>query len=68
MQAEGGKGGDEKMQETAADTGTWSSMQRRGEEAGGWKVWDISRWTELGSGRGGGERVLNRGVTTTNGI
>ena len=39
--------------------------QRRAEESGGGgREWATSRWTVLCAGRGGGERVHERGATT----
>ena len=54
------------MQETAADAGTRRGLQRQAADAGGWKVWETSRYMAIRAGRGGGEQVLHRGVTTKN--
>ena len=64
---QGRKRGGEWTQEMAADSGIRCSSQRRAAEAGGWRVWATYRWMVLRSGRGGEKRVLQRGVTTTNG-
>ena len=58
----GRKRGDEQTWETAADTGTRRGVQSQAVEAGGWRVWTMSRWTAFCAGRGGGEKVQHREV------
>ena len=64
-QAEGRKGGSTQSQDTAADVGTRSELQRRAAEAGGWRVWATFRWTALCARRRGGDRVQARGTLAT---
>ena len=60
------KGGGAQSRDTAADAGTRREVQRRAVEAGGWRVRMTFRWTAFRAERGGGERVQERGATTTN--
>ena len=62
----GVKGGGKQSWNTAADAGTWRGAQRRAAEAGWWRVRVVSMWTALCNGRGGGERVQDRGAVTKN--
>ena len=59
-------GGGSHLRDTEADSGMWRGAQIRVVETGGWCVQATSRWTELRSGRGGGDRVQERGDVATN--
>ena len=63
---QGRKRGVERVQEMASDAGTWRGTQIQAAEAGGWRVGTKSKWMAFWAGRGGGERVQDRGDTTTN--
>ena len=52
--------GDERMQDMAADAGTHQGSHRCAVEAGRQRVWENSMCKTYHSGRGGGERVLQR--------
>ena len=67
MQDEGGKGGSALSWETEADAGMWSRTQGRAAEAGGWWVRATSRWVELFTNIGGGERANNKRDLAMNG-
>ena len=43
------------------ESGTWCGAQGQEDEAGRWWVWVTSIWTEICSGRVGGERVQYTG-------
>ena len=59
-QAKGGKWGGRTVTVTVADRGMWSEVQRQATEADGWWMWAVSRWVDLCTGRGGGDRVQKR--------
>ena len=59
------KGG-RKVTGHGAESGTQCRLQRQEAKAGGWWVWVMSRWKAIYSGRGGGERVKERGYTRKN--
>ena len=59
-------GGGAHRRDTTADVGTQSGAQGRALKADGRRVRETSRWTALRTGRGGGERVQEKGATTSN--
>ena len=66
VQAKVGKGVANK-QGTMAEAGTQHGAQKQAAEVGRGRGGATSRWTKFRSGRGGGERVRQRGATTKNG-
>ena len=58
--------GGAQSQDMAADAGKRCRAQIQAEEAGGWQVQATSRWTAICSGRGGGDKVQDRGAMTIN--
>ena len=55
---QGMQSGGKRTWEKVADVGTWCGTQRPVMEAGGWRVWETSRWMMLHARRGGGEWVV----------
>ena len=62
VQAKGVKGGITTSWETAVDAGMQRGAQVQMEEDGRWRVRAMPRWAAIFTGRGGGERVKNRGL------